>query len=115
MNINILNMRLTRLSFSFLLATMVLATPLASTHAATSMASNLKGRILLQVEGHGEAWYVNPANQKRYYLGRPDDAFKVMRTLGVGITNENLLKIEEEGGIPNNEFVDKNFSRLHAG
>lgn len=34
----------------------------------------LTGRILLQVESHGEAWYVNQTNLKRYYLGRPSDA-----------------------------------------
>lgn len=62
--------------------------------AEESMAVKLKGRILLQVEENGEAWYVNPANLKRYYLGRPDDAFKVMKELGVGISNENLEKIQ---------------------
>lgn len=63
-------------------------------HAEESMATKLKGRILLQVEENGEAWYVNPVNLKRYYLGRPDDAFSVMRELGVGISNENLEKIQ---------------------
>lgn len=62
--------------------------------AEESMAVKLKGRILLQVEENGEAWYVNPANLKRYYLGRSDDAFKVMKELGVGISNENLEKIQ---------------------
>lgn len=51
------------------------------------------GKIMLQVEGHGEAWYINPLDQKRYYLGRPSDAFLVMRELGLGITNSNLAKI----------------------
>ena len=58
------------------------------------MAVKLKGRILLQVEENGEAWYVNPANLRRYYLGRPNDAFKVMKELGVGISNKNLEKIQ---------------------
>ena len=57
---------------------------------AADLANRLKGRILLQVESKGEAWYVNPDNLKRYYLGRPDDAFKVMRELGLGITNKNF-------------------------
>ena len=30
-------------------------------------ANGQKGRILLQVEGNGEAWYVNPVNGKRYF------------------------------------------------
>ncbi|MFH1564833.1 MAG: hypothetical protein ABIC82_03210 [bacterium] len=61
--------------------------------AEESMDVKLKGRILLQVEENGEAWYVNSANLKRYYLGRPDDAFNIMRSLGLGIANSNLQKI----------------------
>jgi hypothetical protein len=58
-----------------------------------SMYNNLKGKIMLKVEANGEAYYIHPSTQKMYYLGRPDDAFKVMREQGVGITNENLYKI----------------------
>lgn len=60
---------------------------------AATLNQKLAGKILLQVESHGEAWYVNPANLERYYLGRPADAFQIMKTLGLGITNQNLLKI----------------------
>lgn len=42
---------------------------------ANELSNRLKGKILLQVESAGEAWYVNPDNEKRYYLGRPSDAF----------------------------------------
>lgn len=56
-------------------------------------AAKNSGRILLQVEGNGEAWYINPLNKQRYYLSRPKDAFAIMRTLGLGITNANLEKI----------------------
>jgi plastocyanin len=58
-----------------------------------TFARKYSGRILIQVQGHGEAWYVNPTNLKRYYLGRPTDAFSVMRTLGLGISNVDLAKI----------------------
>lgn len=61
---------------------------------ASSLSSNLKGRILLQVESKGEAWYINPDNEQRYSLGLPNDAFNLMRKLGVGITNDNLKKIK---------------------
>ncbi|PIV52004.1 hypothetical protein COS18_01015, partial [Candidatus Falkowbacteria bacterium CG02_land_8_20_14_3_00_36_14] len=54
---------------------------------------NLSGRILLRVEANGEAYYVNPTDLKMYYLGRPADAFKVMREKGLGITNEDLNTI----------------------
>lgn len=53
------------------------------------------GRILLQVERNGEAWYINPENNKRYFLGRPSDAYNLMRRLGLGISNENLEQINQ--------------------
>lgn len=57
---------------------------------AESISSRLAGRILLQVEAKGEAWYVNPVNEKRFYLGRPADAFRVMRELGLGVSNKDF-------------------------
>lgn len=61
--------------------------------ASVSLSARLAGRILLQVQSNGEAWYVNPADQKRYSLGRPSEAFTIMRELSAGITNANLEKI----------------------
>lgn len=61
--------------------------------AGAVLAASLSGRILLQVESHGEAWYVNPADNHRYYLGTPDDAWDLMRELGLGITNADLMSI----------------------
>jgi hypothetical protein len=55
---------------------------------AASMAERLRGKILLQVEENGEAWYVNPGDNYRYFLGRPADAFQIMRELGLGISEE---------------------------
>lgn len=70
-------------SFSFAVASASAATP-------NSLAASLKGRILLQVQARGEAWYVNPNDSKRYYLGTPDDAVKVMRRLGLGVSNRDF-------------------------
>ncbi len=56
----------------------------------TVAAANLNGRILLQVQDRGQAWYVNPLNSSRYYLGRPDDAYQLIRSLGLGISNKDL-------------------------
>ncbi|MBI4253258.1 fibronectin type III domain-containing protein [Candidatus Uhrbacteria bacterium] len=58
-----------------------------------AFAKKQAGRILLQVQSHGEAWYVNPLDAKRYYLGRPSDALAIMRTLGIGISNADLAAI----------------------
>jgi len=59
----------------------------------TRLLNRLKGRILIQVEQKGAAWYLNPQDSKRYFLGTADDAYSVMRNLGIGITNKDLEKI----------------------
>ncbi|MEA1963370.1 MAG: hypothetical protein U9M94_04000 [Patescibacteria group bacterium] len=58
-----------------------------------NFSNNQKGKIFLQVENNGEAWYVNPEDGKRYFLGRPTDAFNVMRNLGLGISNIDFDKL----------------------
>ena len=55
--------------------------------------STVSGKILLDVEQNGEAYYIYPKDRKAYYLGRPADAFRIMRELGLGITNNDLGKI----------------------
>jgi hypothetical protein len=55
--------------------------------------SRFAGRILLRVEAKGEAYYINPVDMKMHYLGRPADAFNLMRELALGISNENIRKI----------------------
>lgn len=67
----------------------------ASFAQAANLGSSLSGLILLQVEQNGEAWYVYPENQKRYYLGRPDDAFSIMRELGLGIKHSELVSYQK--------------------
>jgi hypothetical protein len=82
--------------------------------SATDIAKFLSGRILLQVQAHGEAWYVNPVNLQRYYLGKPDDAYSLMRKLGLGITNVDLNKI----AIANQKSpltIDKKLSQKMSG
>ena len=61
------------------------------------LARRLSGKIVLQIERNGEAWYINPVDLKKYYLGRPDDAFRIMRELGLGISQENLAMIYKPG------------------
>lgn len=55
--------------------------------------SRLAGRILIQVQDKGQAYYLNPVNLQLYYLGRPADAFDLMRSLGLGISNKNIALI----------------------
>ena len=70
-----------------------------------SLSRRMKGRILLQVENHGEAWYVNPKDSKKYYMANGDEAYTIMRSSGVGITNKDLEKVKS----------DKNFAKKHSG
>ncbi len=53
----------------------------------------LRGQLLLQTEGHGEVWYLNPVDQKRYYLRNGQAAYELMRRVGLGITNAKLETI----------------------
>ncbi|MFA6194393.1 MAG: immunoglobulin-like domain-containing protein [Patescibacteria group bacterium] len=57
---------------------------------STALSTRLSGRILLQIESLGEAWYINPSDQRRYYLGRPADAYSLMRELGLGATDKDI-------------------------
>lgn len=55
--------------------------------------SRLKGRILIDVEDLGRAYYIDPTSVQAHYLGRPADAFGIMRQLGLGIKNSDLNKL----------------------
>lgn len=99
--------------FTYVVLMATLLTSVPTTQAISPLADRLKGKILLQVESNGEGWYVNPENSQRYYLGRPADAFRIMRELGLGISNKDfdsfkgkapkrlsgriLLKVEDSG------------------
>jgi len=61
--------------------------------APFASAASLTGRILLQVEESGQAWYVNPVDNRRYYLGRPADAYNIMRQLALGVSNKDLKQM----------------------
>ncbi len=61
----------------------------------SKFASRLKGKILLQTESKGEAWYVNPKDGKRYYLANGESAYQIMRLLSLGISNNDLEQIGE--------------------
>lgn len=60
---------------------------------STTLTNKLKGRIVLQVENHGEAWYINPVDGLRYYLANGEAAYQIMRNLSLGITNSNIHTI----------------------
>ena len=58
--------------------------------------THLKGRILLQVQSRGEAWYVHPQTGQRSSLGRPADAFALMRAQGLGISEKDFARLASD-------------------
>lgn len=87
----------------FIAAIVIPITPLK----ADTLSNRLKGRILLQVESNGEAWYVNPPTAERYYMANGNEAYNVMHDLGVGITNKDLEKVKT-----NKTFAKKNSGKI---
>lgn len=71
---------------------------------AEELVDRLQGRILLQTESKGEAWYVNPSNKQRAYLGRPEDVFRIMREFGLGVKEAEL-----------NSYLETSFPKRLAG
>jgi hypothetical protein len=66
--------------------------------AQPSLAQQLAGEILIQVEGNGEAWYVHPDERERYYLGTPQEAFNVMAQEAIGVSEADLSAAGGVGG-----------------
>lgn len=76
-------------------ASPTVTTPTSTTMPAPTLSNRLAGRILLQVQDKGQAWYINPLDKKRYYLGRPTDAFNLMRRFGLGISNADFVQLQK--------------------
>src|SRR3989344_4350702 len=85
-------MRRVILFFVLILVLALLINPSVS-RAASSVMQYVRGYILLQVEAHGEAWYVDPTDDHRYYLRDGPTAYVIMKLLSLGITNADLRKI----------------------
>lgn len=59
-----------------------------------TFANHYKGYIFLEVEEKGEAWYVNPKDGKRYYLGTPENAYNILASASTGISNKDFANLE---------------------
>lgn len=73
--------------FGLLMAMPALAVP------SDNLSSQSSGKILLDTNILGGLWYVYPGDFHRYYVGNPDDAFKVIRNLALGISNSDFAKL----------------------
>lgn len=98
-----------KITMFLLMFTLIL--PTASANASTSLAQSLKGRILIQVEDLGQAWYVNPVTNTRYNLGRPSESLAILQKLALGMSNANLNKIADT----DSEVINASFTKAYAG
>lgn len=92
-----MRLKLTILLVLALFYILVPTTMVLAASAPDTLADKLSGRILLQVESYGRAWYVYPKDKKRYYLRNGQEAYALMRTLGLGISDADLAKIPIRG------------------
>lgn len=74
-----MSIRSSFLIFSLVLLGFVGAQSTRAEGYGDELANRLAGQILLQVEQHGEAWYIDPETTQRYFLGRAADAYALMR------------------------------------
>ncbi|KAA0206354.1 SH3 domain-containing protein [Candidatus Uhrbacteria bacterium] len=61
----------------------------APTTSDSTILGKTKGHILLQVQQHGEAWYVDPVTLKRYYMKDGPTAYQMMRSFGLGVSEKD--------------------------
>ncbi len=78
--------------FLFLVLIGACIAPLTASAQTPPLAQRLAGRIVLQVQAHGEAWYIDPLEKQRYFLGTADDAYALMRAKGLGIRHAELSR-----------------------
>ncbi len=62
--------------------------------SSDSVADSVLGQIVLQVEENGEAWYIDPSDKTRYYLGRGDGAVRVLSNRRVDISEQDFAKLK---------------------
>lgn len=86
------------------------------TPEALSLIQRLKGRILLQVESTGEAYYIAPISKIIYYLSNGSDAFNIMRNTGLGISESDyntLISNTYNGQKMRERLMGKIILRVH--
>ncbi|MBI5134658.1 hypothetical protein HZA86_00255 [Candidatus Uhrbacteria bacterium] len=50
----------------------------------------LSGHVLLEDSASGNAWYVNPADAKRYAFQTPGQTFRLIQKLGLGVRHRDI-------------------------
>lgn len=88
------NLKIKKLNIFLLLVIITVFFILPTFTLSKHYAGELNGKILLQVEENGEAWYVYPNDGQRYFLGRPSDAFSIMKSLSLGAKHDFIANTE---------------------
>lgn len=96
--------RLSNIIFCLAIASLL---PWSALATGNTLAQRLSGRILLQVESYGRAWYVDPVSQTRVYLQNGEEALRLMRQLGLGITDVDLAQIPIKPEEPGNSALSQ--------
>lgn len=79
---------------ALIIATLILCLALpALAFPEDNLSSRLSGKILIDVDNNGEAWYVYPGDLHRYYMGTPAAAYSLMRNLSLGISNNDFAQL----------------------
>ncbi len=87
--------------------------PTAGATDAT-LVNRLRGYILLQTQAHGEAWYLNPTTNKRYYMQDGPAAYQMMRSFGLGVTETDYAKIAADDWAVKNRLRGRIVLRVQA-
>jgi len=67
------------------------------TPTVVTVAQRMAGKIVIQTQDKGQAWYVSPVTLKRSFLGpTPADAMQVMADQALGVSNSTF---ESYGGV----------------
>lgn len=91
-----------------------LLAPLTGSAATLPLAARLSGQVLLQVESHGEAWYVAPSGTLRYYLKDGAAAYAIMRSLGLGISEADYAALAAGNAALRSRLTGKIMLRVQA-
>lgn len=70
--------------------------------AADYFLKQVVGKIIIETTNFGKAWYIFPADNRRYYLGRPKDAFLLAKNLAIEASSTEIRQLKINSG-----FIDQ--------
>ncbi len=90
------------------------AVPTPAPAVSGSLTARMKGRILLQVQSHGEAWYVDPVSAARYYLKDGPTAYEALRKFGLGVTEADYATLQSPSSAAAKRLAGRIVLRVQA-